>query len=166
MENSDTSTNAGWHSLPANHVLEDLKCSTEGLSQTEVDTRFVKYGANRLPQAPRRNAFVRFLLHFHNILIYVLLGAALITALLSHWVDTGVILAVVVVNAIIGFIQEGKAEQAMDAIRHMLAPQANVIRSGERVTIDGEQLVPGDIVLLEAGDKVPADLRLLTAHGL
>lgn len=166
MENSDTSTSAGWHSLPADTVLEDLKCSTEGLSQTEVDTRFVKYGANRLPQAARRNAFVRFLLHFNNILIYVLLGAALITALLSHWVDTGVILAVVVVNAIIGFIQEGKAEQAMDAIRHMLAPQANVIRGGERVTIDGEQLVPGDIVLLEAGDKVPADLRLLTAHGL
>ena len=166
MENSDTSTNTGWHSLPTDTVLEDLKCSTEGLTQTEVDTRFVKYGANRLPQAARRNAFVRFLLHFNYILIYVLLGAALITALLSHWVDTGVILAVVVVNAIIGFIQEGKAEQAMDAIRHMLAPQANVIRSGERVTIDGEQLVPGDIVLLEAGDKVPADLRLLTAHGL
>ena len=166
MENSDTSTNTGWHSLPTDTVLEDLKCSTEGLTQTEVDTRFVKYGANRLPQAARRNAFVRFLLHFNNILIYVLLGAALITALLSHWVDTGVILAVVVVNAIIGFIQEGKAEQAMDAIRHMLAPQANVIRGGERVTIDGEQLVPGDIVLLEAGDKVPADLRLLTAHGL
>ena len=166
MDNNDMSTNSGWHGLPTDTVLEELKCSTEGLTQTEVDTRLVKYGANRLPQAARRNAFVRFLLHFNNILIYVLLGAASITALLSHWVDTGVILAVVVVNAIIGFIQEGKAEQAMDAIRHMLAPQANVIRGGERVTIDGEQLVPGDIVLLEAGDKVPADLRLITAHGL
>jgi magnesium-transporting ATPase (P-type) len=90
----------------------------------------------------------------------------LITALLSHWIDTGVILAVVIANAIIGFIHEGKAEQAMDAIRHMLAPRAHVIRDGERITVDGEQLVPGDIVLLEAGDKVPADLRLLTAHGL
>lgn len=166
MENKDMSTNTSWHSLSANAVLENLKCSTEGLTQTEVETRFVKHGANRLPQAARRNAFVRFLLHFNNILIYVLLGAALITALLSHWVDTGVILAVVVVNAIIGFIQEGKAEQAMDAIRHMLAPRANVIRGGERATIDGEQLVPGDIVLLEAGDKIPADLRLLSAHGL
>lgn len=166
MENKDMSTNTSWHSLSANAVLENLKCSTEGLTQTEVETRFVKHGANRLPQAARRNAFVRFLLHFNNILIYVLLGAALITALLGHWVDTGVILAVVVVNAIIGFIQEGKAEQAMDAIRHMLAPRANVIRGGERATIDGEQLVPGDIVLLEAGDKIPADLRLLTAHGL
>ena len=166
MENKDMSTNTSWHSLSANAVLENLKCSTEGLTQTEVETRFVKHGANRLPKAARRNAFVRFLLHFNNILIYVLLGAALITALLGHWVDTGVILAVVVVNAIIGFIQEGKAEQAMDAIRHMLAPRANVIRGGERATIDGEQLVPGDIVLLEAGDKIPADLRLLTSHGL
>ncbi|MDO6749107.1 P-type ATPase, partial [Gilvimarinus sp. 1_MG-2023] len=105
---------------------------------------------------------LRFLQHFHNVLIYVLIASAVITALLGHWVDTGVILAVVVVNAIIEFIQEGKAEQAMDAIRHMLAPRANVIRNGERITVDGEQLVPGDIVLLEAGDKVPADLRLLT----
>jgi len=166
MKNRDTNTNTHWHSISANVALEDLKSSVDGLTQAEAETRFVKYGANRLPQAARRNAFVRFILHFSNILIYVLLGAALITALLGHWVDTGVILAVVVVNAIIGFIQEGKAEQAMDAIRHMLAPRANVIRGGERVTIDGEQLVPGDIVLLEAGDKIPADLRLLTSHGL
>lgn len=166
MVNTDTSTNTTWHSFPANTVLEDLKSSSEGLTQAEAQTRLVQYGANCLPQAARRNAFVRFLLHFNNILIYVLLGAALITALLGHWVDTGVILAVVVVNAMIGFIQEGKAEQAMDAIRHMLAPRANVIRDGERVTIDGEQLVPGDIVLLEAGDKIPADLRLLSSYGL
>ena len=166
MESRDTSIHTHWHSTSADNVLEELKSSTEGLSQTEAESRLVSYGANRLPQAPRRNPFVRFLLHFNNILIYVLLGAGLITALLEHWLDTGVILAVVVVNAIIGFIQEGKAEQAMDAIRHMLAPQANVFRGGERATIDGEQLVPGDIVLLEAGDKVPADLRLLSAHGL
>ncbi|MFC1503307.1 cation-transporting P-type ATPase [Pseudomonadota bacterium] len=166
MENTDTSTKANWHSISVNVALEELKSSTEGLTQTEAETRFLNYGANRLPQAARRNPFVRFFLHFHNILIYVLLGAALISTLLSHWIDTGVILAVVIVNAIIGFIQEGKAEQAMDAIRHMLAPRANVIRGSERTTIDGEQLVPGDIVLLEAGDKIPADLRLLTAHGL
>lgn len=155
-----------WHSTASENALKVLDSSSSGLTPTEAETRFLNHGANRLPQAKRRNPFVRFLLHFNNILIYVLLGAALTTALLGHWVDTGVILAVVVVNAIIGFIQEGKAEQAMDAIRHMLAPQANVIRGGERVTIDGEQLVPGDIVLLEAGDKIPADLRLLTAHGL
>lgn len=166
MENRDTSPPRHWHSISADDVQKDLKSTTDGLTQTEAETRFLNYGANLLPQTARRHSLMRFLLHFHNILIYVLLGAALITALLGHWVDTGVILAVVVVNAIIGFIQEGKAEQAMNAIRDMLAPRANVIRGGERVTIDGEQLVPGDIVLLEAGDKVPADLRLLTTHGL
>jgi len=155
-----------WHSVPIESTLGNLLTSTTGLTQAEAEARLSIYGPNRLPQATRRNPVIRFLLHFHNILIYVLIGSALITALLGHWVDTGVILAVVIANAIIGFIQEGKAEQAMDAIRHMLAPQAHVIRGGDRVTVDGEQLVPGDIVLLEAGDKVPADLRLLTAHGL
>lgn len=155
-----------WHSTSADSALEKLGTSGSGLTQIEAKTRLSDLGPNRLPQASRRNPVIRFLLHFHNILIYVLVVSALITALLGHWVDTGVILAVVIVNAIIGFIQEGKAEQAMNAIRQMLASQANVIRDGERFTVDGEHLVPGDIVLLEAGDKVPADLRLLVVHGL
>lgn len=157
---------ARWHSVSIDVALENLQTSVTGLAQADAEARLSNHGPNRLPQATRRNPFIRFLLHFHNILIYVLIGSAIITALLGHWMDTGVILAVVIANAIIGFIQEGKAEQAMDAIRHMLAPQAHVIRGGDRITVDGEQLVPGDIVLLEAGDKVPADLRLLTAHGL
>jgi calcium-translocating P-type ATPase len=103
---------------------------------------------------------------FHNVLIYVLLGAALVTGTLQHWVDTGVILAVVLANAVIGFIQEGKAEAAMAAIRGMLAPHAAVIRDGTRLTVDGVALVPGDVVLMEAGDKAPADLRILEARGL
>lgn len=156
---------ATWHSISTDATLEKLQTSATGLSPDDAQTRLASHGANSLPQAAQRSSFVRFLLHFHNILIYVLMGSAVITALLNHWIDTGVILAVVIANAIIGFIQEGKAEQAMNAIRHMLAPRATVIRGGERITIDGEHLVPGDIVLLEAGDKVPADLRLLTAHG-
>jgi magnesium-transporting ATPase (P-type) len=155
-----------WHSVLTESVLKDLQASAAGLSQSEADARLKKYGANRLPEAAKRSAFMRFLLQFHNILIYVLIGCAVVTAALDHWIDTGVILAVVIANAIIGYIQEGKAEKAMDAIRHMLAPHANVIRGGERISIEGDQLVPGDIVLLEAGDKVPADLRLLTAHGM
>ncbi len=155
-----------WHSISIAVALDNLQTSVTGLTQAEADARLSSYGPNRLPQATRRNPFIRFLQHFHNILIYVLIASAGITTLLNHWIDTGVILAVVIVNAIIGFIQEGKAEQAMNAIRHMLAPQAHVIRGGERMTVDGEQLVPGDIVLLEAGDKVPADLRLFTSHGL
>ncbi len=155
-----------WHSQSADLVLKSLKVLDSGLSEDEAKERLEAYGTNSLPEPPRRNALIRFGLHFHNILIYVLLCAAIITAFLNHWIDTYVILAVVVVNAIIGFIQEGKAEKAMNAIRHMLAPHANVLRGGERLSIVGENLVPGDIVLLEAGDKVPADLRLLTAHGL
>ncbi|QOY96501.1 cation-transporting P-type ATPase [Massilia sp. UMI-21] len=155
-----------WHSLAAADALARVHSSATGLDGEEARARLARHGPNRLPEAPQRSAFMRFLLQFHNILIYVLLACAAVTAALAHWVDTGVILAVVVANAVIGHIQEGKAEQAMNAIRHMLAPQANVIRGGERMRIDGEQLVPGDIVLLEAGDKVPADLRLVGAHGM
>ncbi len=155
-----------WHNRPQAQALNELGTSAAGLSNAEAEARSATYGLNRLPEPPQRSAIVRFLLHFHNVLIYVLLGAAILTALLEHLIDTFVILAVVIVNAIIGFLQEGKAEKAMDAIRHMLAPRAAVLRDGQRHTVDGEQLVPGDIVLLEAGDKVPADLRLLRSHGL
>jgi magnesium-transporting ATPase (P-type) len=155
-----------WHSTHDESVLENLNSAIDGLNQHDATNRLEKHGYNRLPEARKRCALFSFLLHFHNILIYVLLGAALITAILGHWIDTGVIVAVVVANAIIGFVQEGKAEKSMEAIRQMLAPHAHVIRDGLRFSIDAAELVPGDIVLLEAGDKVPADLRLLTAHGL
>lgn len=157
---------AVWHTLASDAVLNRLKTSATGLTQTEAKSRLTKHGGNQLPQPARSNSLARFLLHFNNVLIYVLIGSAVTTAVLGHWIDTGVILSVVMANAIIGFIQEGKAEQAMQAIRHMLAPQANAIRDGSRLTVSAEELVPGDIVLLEAGDKVPADLRLLTAHSL
>lgn len=167
MEDKHQQTSSiAWHSVPTESVLKESQTSAIGLSQSEVATRLAKYGANRLPEAARRGNLMRFLLQFHNILIYVLIGCAVVTAALDHWIDTGVILTVVIANAIIGYIQEGKAEKAMDAIRHMLAPHANVIRGGERISIEGDQLVPGDIVLLEAGDKVPADLRMLSAHGM
>ena len=157
---------AAWHNISTDASLEKLQTTAAGLSEAEAEARLKTYGANRLPEAAKRSIIMRFLLQFHNILIYVLIGSAVITAFLDHWIDTGVIIAVVIANAIIGFIQEGKAEKAMDAIRHMLAPHANVIRGGERISIEGGHLVPGDIVLLEAGDKVPADVRLLTAHGM
>ncbi|MCM0613813.1 cation-transporting P-type ATPase [Marinobacter sediminum] len=155
-----------WHELPQEKVLSELETTPAGLSAYEASARLDSYGPNRLPQPPRRSPLRRFISHFNNILIYVLLGAAVITGLLQHWLDMSVILAVVIVNAVIGLVQEGKAEKAMDAIRHMLALRAAVLRGGQRHTVEGEQLVPGDIVLLEAGDKVPADLRLLKAHGL
>ena len=153
-------------SRTAKEVLSALGSSPAGLDAREAARRLAEHGPNRLPQAKARSPLLRFLAHFHNVLIYVLLAAAGITALLGHWVDTGVILAVTVVNAVIGYIQEGRAEQAMDAIRNMLAPRSAVLRDGRRVSLDAVELVPGDIVLLEAGDRVPADIRLIEARGL
>ncbi|HMN43592.1 MAG TPA: cation-transporting P-type ATPase [Povalibacter sp.] len=153
-----------WHTLDANAVVERLKSDTEhGLSAAEAAARLQQYGSNRLPRARRRPAWLRLLLQFHNVLIYIMLLAAIITALLQHWIDTGVLLVAVVVNAIVGFIQEGKAESALDSIRGMLASQATVRRDGEQRSVPGDDLVPGDIVLLASGDRVPADLRVVSA---
>ena len=154
------------HAIPAADCLADLAATPDGLTATEAARRLVEHGPNRLPEVRSRGPMVRFFLQFHNVLIYVLIGAAVVTGALQHWIDTGVILAVVLANAVIGFIQEGKAEAAMAAIRGMLAPKAAVLRDGHRATVDGADLVPGDIVLLEAGDKVPADLRVIEARGL
>jgi len=154
------------HANSLSQCLAAVDATPTGLSDAEAVERLEKNGPNRLPAPPKRSPVLRFLTHFHNILIYVLIGSALITASLGHFIDTGVILAVVFANALIGFIQEGRAEEAMDAIRQMLAPHTSVLRNGKRVSIDSVDVVPGDIVLLEAGEKVPADLRLLEANGL
>ena len=154
------------HAREGSEVLAALETVPTGLSNEDAARRLARYGENRLPEAPRRGPLVRLLAQFHNVLIYVLIGAAAVTALLGHYVDTGVIAAVVIVNAVIGFIQEGRAEQAMDAIRDMLAPHSSVLRGGRRKGIASAEIVPGDIVLLEAGERVPADLRLLEAAGL
>jgi magnesium-transporting ATPase (P-type) len=155
-----------FHALTIEAALAATQARLEGLTQSEALLRLERCGPNRLPQAPRRSPIVRFLAHFHNLLIYVLLCAAFITGALGHFLDTGVILAVVIANAVIGFIQEGRAEQAMNAIRQMLAPRTSVLRDGERCSIDSGAVAPGDIVLLEAGEKVPADVRLIEATGL
>ena len=155
-----------WHAMPADEAQRRLEVGAAGLDAAQVQQRLQRYGPNRLQGAPRRGPLLRLLLQFHNVLLYVMLAAALITALLGHWIDTGVLLAAVVVNAIIGFIQEGKAESALDAIRAMLSPHAVVLRQGRREDIDAADLVPGDLVLLASGDRVPADLRLLQVKEL
>ncbi len=170
MPRTDTMTPhppAAPHSLPADSCLAALATSADrGLSTEEAVRRLETFGRNRLPDPPRPSAVLRFLAQFHNVMIYALLAAAGVTALLGHWIDTSVIVAVVLVNATVGFIQEGRAEGAMAAIRSMLSPRASVLRDGHRVGIPAEDLVPGDIVLLEPGDRVPADLRLVEIRGL
>ena len=155
-----------WHALPTEAVLEQLDTSPQGLSGAEATARLARHGPNRLPEPPRRGTLLRFLDQFRNLLIYVLLGSAAISGALGHWLDAAVILAVVLLNGIVGFIQEGRAEAALAAIRDLLAPHAAVLRDGARREVDAVGLVPGDIVLLEAGDRVPADLRLLAGRGL
>lgn len=150
-----------WHNLRIDQALDQLDASLQGLKQTDITNRQVKYGLNILPETKPRHPFLRFLSQFNNLIIYVLLFTALITLILNHFVDSGVIFGVVIINALIGYIQEGKAEDALAAIRKMLSPQASVLRDGHYKSIAAEQLIPGDIVTLQSGDKVPADLRLL-----
>ncbi|QKT04497.1 cation-transporting P-type ATPase [Ectothiorhodospiraceae bacterium 2226] len=164
MQNNDEHRH--WHALSVQEVTRALESDEHGLTSEEAQARLAQYGPNRLPDAGRRGPLRRFLSQFNNVIIYLLMVAAVITGLLAHWLDTAVIAAVVIINTLIGFIQEGKAERALEAIRHMLSPQAVVLRDGHRRQIAATELVPGDIVLLQSGDKVPADLRLLRERDL
>ncbi len=149
-----------WHAMEVNAVFDKTVSHPEGLTQAEAQKRLAEYGPNRLRPPKKRSVWMLFLAQFNNLLIYVLLVAAGITMLLGHWIDAGVIIGVVIINALIGFFQEGKAEKALDAIRKLLSLQATVLRDGKSISLPAEQLVPGDIVSLQSGDKVPADLRL------
>ena len=155
---SDVST---WHAMTADEVIKRLNTNTKkGLDAGEVASRLQKYGPNRLPEGTKRGPFMRFLSQFNNILVYVLLGAGFTKLMLNLWLDAAIIFGVVILNALLGFIQEGRAEKALDSIRNMLSAEARTVRGGETRMIAADQLVPGDVVLLESGDKVPADLRL------
>ncbi|HSJ38190.1 MAG TPA: HAD-IC family P-type ATPase, partial [Planococcus sp. (in: firmicutes)] len=137
-----------------------------GLDTTEAEIRLSTFGTNELPEGKSQSVIIKFLKHFNDVLIYVLLAAAVITVSLGHYIDTGVIMAVVIINASIGYFQESKAEKALEEIRNMLSVKAAVLRSGKRIEVPATDIVPGDIVFLRAGDKVPADMRLLEAASL
>ncbi|WP_150526699.1 cation-transporting P-type ATPase [Roseibium sediminis] len=155
-----------FHAKDVETSLEDLKAERSGLTGDEARRRLDVQGPNRLPHSPRPGWIKRLALQFHNVLIYALICSGTVTLFLGHLVDAAVIFAVVILNAVVGVLQEGKAERAMDAIQNMLAPRAAVLRSAQRMSVAAEDLVPGDIVLLEAGDRVPADLRLVEANNL
>ncbi|THK39222.1 HAD family hydrolase [Ensifer sp. MPMI2T] len=155
-----------WHARTAEDICAALQTGFDGLSHGEAAHRLKVCGPNELPATARARPLLRFLAQFNNALIYFLLSAAIAAVALGHVVDGAVIVIVVLVNAVVGFVQEGRAEQALDAIRSMIAAQATVVREGERHKIDARDIVPGDVVALEAGDKVPADARLLRVRGL
>jgi len=164
--NGDAPPLSSWHALPVADVLARLDSRESGLSGSEAVQRRRQYGPNRLPSPKPRSPWLRFFRQFHNVLIYVLIGSAVVTSLLLHWLDTGVIVGVIMINALIVFIQEGKAEKALEAIQQLLSQSATVRRDGHILTIPAEEVVPGDIVMLQSGDKVPADLRLFRVKDL
>jgi magnesium-transporting ATPase (P-type) len=156
-----------WHALSQAEVVNRLATNpAAGLNPAEASARLQQYGPNRLPEGKKQGLLAKFFSHFNNTLMYVLLGAGFIKLMMSLWLDAGIIFAVVLLNALLGFIQEGKAEKALDSIRNMLSAEARTMRNGETRMIPAEQLVPGDVVLLESGDKIPADLRLIEAKNL
>ncbi len=163
----DTLLSRHWHHLPQDEIETLLESNaSHGLDTFEVSHRQTHFGPNRLTLKKGKNPLVLFLLQFHQPLIYILLGAAAVTFALQEWVDSGVIFAVVLVNAVIGYIQEAKALKAIKALAHAMEGTAIVVRAGKKEKISASELVPGDLVLLQSGDKVPADLRLLRCREL
>jgi len=156
-----------WHQKSAEDVAAYLQANpATGLSTAEVLQRQEHYGFNELKGKAGKSPLVRFLMEFNQPLIYILLIAGIVTLLLRDWVDAGVILGVTLINAVIGFIQESKAEDAIAALAKSVTTEATVMRNGEKVQINSHELVPGDLVLLASGDKVPADLRLVSVRDL
>jgi magnesium-transporting ATPase (P-type) len=166
-EPTSQTASVAWHAVAAEEVAERLHTDpANGLDGGEAARRLAQYGPNRLPEGKKQSTLMRFLLQFNNILVYVLLGAGFVKLMVGLWLDAAIILGVVVINSLLGFLQEGRAEKALDSIRNMLSPEARSVRGGEVRLIAAEQLVPGDVVLLESGDKIPADLRLVEVKNL
>ena len=154
-----------WYQQSAEQVFDALESCSTGLTSSEAKARQEEYGYNEL-KFKKRSTLIRFLMQFHSPLVYVLLVAAAFTVILDMWMDAAVILAVVFANTIIGFLQEGKAEESVEALEKMMTPECTVFRDGEKKVIPARELVPGDVVRLEEGDKVPSDLRLFYAKNL
>lgn len=155
------------HRRPIHEVLRQSALDVDrGVDRDEAARRLAQYGPNVLRPRRRRGPYLRFIWQFHHPLIYILPATAAVTGVLQEWMDSSVILGVVVVNARIGFIQESKAERGIESLKQMLAPVAAVLRAGRRVVLPAAELVPGDVLVLQAGDKAPADLRLCQVKNL
>lgn len=161
MQNEDRQ----WHALEPDEVKRDFETDDEqGLSNESVKERQEKYGQNVLPEKEKTPEIIKFLQQFNDILVFVLLGAAVVTGFLGEYIDTIVIVLVVTIIAVVGYLQENKAEQALEGIKKLLETKATVIRGGKQTQVDSSDLVAGDILVLAAGDKVPADARILQAE--
>lgn len=155
-----------WHALDTHAVITELQTAHDGLPQQEAARRLEQHGRNELPAPAPEPTWKRLLRQINNPLILFLLSAAVVAFALGHLVDAIVIVMVVVINALVGYIQEGKAERALNALSSVIAQQAHVLRDGKRRKVEVGELVPGDIVILEAGDRVPADARIVRSRNL
>ncbi|MDO8546771.1 MAG: cation-transporting P-type ATPase, partial [Nitrospirales bacterium] len=163
---NNTGKATAWHCLVEDEVAKLLDSDTQaGLTQSEVARLAAVYGPNELPQAPPASPLKLFLRQFQSIIVWVLIGAALISGLLQEWVDAAAIVAIVILNAILGFVQEFRAERSLEALKRMVVVTARVIRGGALVALPARDLAPGDLIQVEAGDHVPADARLVYAAG-
>ena len=152
-----------WYQLGVKEIFHKLNSSDNGLTEEEAKQRLSQYGPNKLAEEEKISKFKILLHQFTSPLIYILLIAGVVTIFLREYIDSGVIFAVVILNAIIGYIQEYKAEESVRALKRMVVPKARVLRNGKEREINSEELVPGDIVLLASGTRVPADLRIVHA---
>ncbi|HKJ26648.1 MAG TPA: HAD-IC family P-type ATPase, partial [Anaerolineales bacterium] len=170
MENETQSSiepDTYWHHLSTDEALKALDVTLQdGLSTNDVEQRTNKYGYNELEEAPPKSFWAKLWDQFNDFVIWLLIGAAVISAFLGEWVEAGAIMAIVILNAILGIVQESRAEEALAALKKMAAPEADVIRDGMQVSVPARELVPGDVVVLEAGNYIPADLRLLETYNL
>lgn len=159
-------TVSAFETATAEQVLSAVRSGRDGLDPAEAKRRLAEVGPNRLPEAKRRSSLRRLADQFRSVLVYVLVPPIILTSAMGHWLDAGVIVAVVLANAVIGWLQEGRAEEALAAVGKLLASTAIVVRGAVKQAIAAAEIVPGDIVLLESGDRVPADLRIIEARGL
>jgi len=164
QEKEGTSGSPCWHAEPVHACLDALRSQAEGLASQEAALRLQRDGPNQIPSEAPPSALRRLFRQLNNVLLYVLMVAAVLTGLLNHWLDTAVIAAAVLINAIVGFVQEGRAEEAIQAIRDMLSMRVVALRDGVKSEVEAHELVPGDVIVLQAGDRVPADVRVFDAR--
>lgn len=155
-----------WHQKDINSILDELKTTPEGISSQEADVRIEKHGLNELEEKKKKTLFMMFLDQFRDVMILVLIGAAVIAGFIGELSDTIAIIVIVVINAVIGFVQEYRAEKAMEALRKMAGSSATVFRDRVPTTVPAVKIVPGDVVILEAGQVAPADMRLMEVANL
>ena len=157
-------TQINWHTIAINDVFAQSKSSEKGLSAESVNQRLEEFGKNELVEKAKKSPLIIFLSQFKDFMIMVLIAAAIVSGVVGDLSDTIIILVIVVLNAIVGFAQEYRAEKSMEALKKLAALHSIVIRDGHTSTIDASQLVPGDLVIMEAGNVVPADVRIVESH--